>query len=71
LLPCVDSDDADVAEEAFSTMVRERDRLTADITRLAETRDALDALIDANTRHRLGAGRGGSVPAEGCLHRAS
>ena len=29
LLPCVDSDDADVAEEAFSTMVGERDRLTA------------------------------------------
>jgi DNA-binding transcriptional MerR regulator len=57
LLPCVDSDDADVAEEAFSTMVGERDRLTADITRLAETRDALDALIEANTRHRLGAHR--------------
>jgi DNA-binding transcriptional MerR regulator len=71
LLPCVDSDDADVAEEAFKTMVGERDRLTADIARLAETRDALDALIEANTRHRLGAGRGGSGPAEGGLDRAS
>jgi DNA-binding transcriptional MerR regulator len=34
LLPCVDSGGADVAEEAFSTMVSERGRLTADITRL-------------------------------------
>ncbi|GAA1275125.1 MerR family transcriptional regulator [Saccharothrix xinjiangensis] len=71
LLPCVHSDDADVAEEAFGTMVGERDRLTADITRLAEARDALDALIEANTRYRLGAGRGGAGPAEGGLHRAS
>jgi hypothetical protein len=59
LLPCVDGDDdADVAEEAYSTMVREHDRLTADITRLIETRDALAALIEANTRHRLGASQG-------------
>jgi DNA-binding transcriptional MerR regulator len=65
LLPCVDSGDADVAEAAFRTMVGERDRLTADITRLAEARDALDALIEANTRHRLG------PDAEGGLHRAS
>ncbi|MCF3122356.1 MerR family transcriptional regulator [Streptomyces arenae] len=63
LLPCVDSDDADVHEEAFETMVRERYRLTDDITQLVETRDSLNALIEANTRHRLGAGRRGSVPA--------
>ncbi len=63
LLPCVDSGGADVAEEAFSTMVRERGRLTADITRLAEARDALTTLIEANTRYRLGAGSGGSDPA--------
>jgi DNA-binding transcriptional MerR regulator len=63
LLPCVDSVDADVAQEAFSTMVREHGRLTADITRLVEARAALDALIEANTRHRLAAGRGGSGPA--------
>jgi DNA-binding transcriptional MerR regulator len=53
LLPCVDSADADVAQEAFSTMVRERGRLTADIARLVEARDALNALIEANTRYRL------------------
>jgi len=35
-------------------MAGERDRLTADSTRLVEARDALDALIEANTRHRLG-----------------
>jgi DNA-binding transcriptional MerR regulator len=63
LLPCVDSGGADVAEEAFSTMVSERGRLTADITRLAEARDALTALIEANTRYRLGAGPGGPDPA--------
>jgi hypothetical protein len=40
LLPCVDGDDVEVAEEAFSTMVGERDRLTADIARPAESRDA-------------------------------
>ena len=71
LLPCVDSDDTGIAEAAFSTMVRERDRLTADITRLAESRDALDALIEANARYRLGAGPGGAdSPADG-LHGAS
>jgi DNA-binding transcriptional MerR regulator len=63
LLPCVDSGGADVAEEAFSTMVSERGRLTADITRLVEARDALTALIEVNTRYRLGAGSGGSDPA--------
>jgi hypothetical protein len=47
------------------------DGLTADIAQLAETRDALDALIEANTLHRLGAGRSGSGPAEGGLHCAS
>ncbi|MDQ2589080.1 MerR family transcriptional regulator [Saccharothrix yanglingensis] len=71
LLPCVDSDDPDIAEGAFSTMIGERDRLTADITRLAEARDALDALIEANTRYRLGADRDGPGPAEEGLHRAS
>lgn len=69
LLPCVDSDDADIHEEAFGTMVRERDRLTADISRLVETRDSLNALIEANTRHRPGAGRCGPLPAGGGRHR--
>jgi DNA-binding transcriptional MerR regulator len=58
LLPCVDSDDVDVTEEAFTTMVGERARLTADITRLVESRDALDALIEANARHQVGMRRG-------------
>ncbi|MGM1065324.1 MerR family transcriptional regulator [Saccharothrix sp. Mg75] len=75
LLPCVDSDDSGIAEDAFGTMVGERDRLTADITRLAEARDALDALIEVNTRYRLGADRGGpgraEEDAEEGLHRAS
>ncbi|WP_431955601.1 MerR family transcriptional regulator [Nocardia lijiangensis] len=54
LLPCVDSDDEAVTEAAFVTMVAERDRLTTDIAQLLEARDALDALIEVNTRHRLG-----------------
>lgn len=54
LLPCVHTDDADVIEDAFATMVSERDRLTADMARLAEARDALDVLIEANTRYRQG-----------------
>ncbi|MGW3317381.1 hypothetical protein [Streptomyces fungicidicus] len=33
-------------------MMRERDRIDADIAHLIETRDALDVLIRANSRHR-------------------
>ncbi|WP_329790527.1 MerR family transcriptional regulator [Lentzea sp. DG1S-22] len=58
LLPCVDSDDRGIAEDAFTAMVGERDRLTADITRLVEARAALDALIEGNTRYRQGADAG-------------
>ncbi|MDA3646856.1 MerR family transcriptional regulator [Saccharopolyspora indica] len=58
VLPCVDSGTADVTEDAFTTMVGERDRLTADIARLVETRDALDELIAANVRHQIGLRRG-------------
>ncbi|MCG8928103.1 MerR family transcriptional regulator [Lentzea sp. CC55] len=58
LLPCVDSDDRGIAEDAFTAMVGERDRLTADITRLVEARAALDALIEGNTRYRRGADAG-------------
>jgi DNA-binding transcriptional MerR regulator len=56
LLPCVDSDDGEIAEDAFTTMRGERDRLTADIGRLVEARSALDELIELNTRyrHRIG-----------------
>lgn len=56
LLPCVDSDAEEVAEDAFTTMVGERGRLTAEIERLVEARAALDALIEINTRHRRSIG---------------
>lgn len=53
VLPCVDiPDDLGVAEETFTAMMRERDRIDADIAHLVETRDALDVLIKANGRHR-------------------
>nr|WP_090006034.1 MerR family transcriptional regulator [Lentzea albidocapillata] len=56
LLPCVDSDDKNVAEDAFTAMLGERDRLTAGITQLVEARAVLDELIEINTRYRTGAG---------------
>ncbi|MEU3105518.1 MerR family transcriptional regulator [Streptomyces griseoflavus] len=53
VLPCVDiPGDLGVAEETFTAMLRERDRIDADIARLIETREALDVLIRANSRHR-------------------
>ena len=53
VLPCVDiPDDLDVAEETFTAMARERARIDADIAHLTQTRDALDVLLRANTRHR-------------------
>nr|WP_051813425.1 MerR family transcriptional regulator [Streptomyces sp. NRRL S-340] len=53
VLPCVDvPGDLGVAEETFTAMMRERDRIDADIAHLIETRDALDVLIRANSRHR-------------------
>ncbi|MEQ0558192.1 hypothetical protein ABJI51_03850 [Amycolatopsis sp. NEAU-NG30] len=33
-------------------MVRERDRIDADIVHLVESRDALDLLLEADSRHR-------------------
>nr|WP_089955610.1 MerR family transcriptional regulator [Lentzea xinjiangensis] len=59
LMPCVDTGSTDVAEDAFATMLSERDRLTADITRLLGARDVLDELIDINTRYRRGLGGDG------------
>ncbi|AUN43173.1 MerR family transcriptional regulator [Tsukamurella tyrosinosolvens] len=53
VLPCVDvPGDPAVAEETFTAMTRERDRIDADITHLIETRAALDVLIGINGRHR-------------------
>ncbi|MFJ3861742.1 MerR family transcriptional regulator [Streptomyces sp. NPDC090085] len=55
MLPCVDiPGDLGVAEETFAAMLRERDRIDADIVHLTEARDALDVLIRANSRHRAG-----------------
>lgn len=53
VLPCVETPgDPGVVESAFATMTRERDRIDADIAHLIETRDALDVLIRANSRHQ-------------------
>lgn len=53
VLPCVDiPDDLDVAEETYTAMMRERERIDVEIAHLVETRDALDVLIGANSRHR-------------------
>ena len=53
VLPCVETpSDPGVVESAFATMTRERDRIDADIAHLIETRDALDVLIRANSRHQ-------------------
>ncbi|MFQ6397465.1 MerR family transcriptional regulator [Nocardia sp. KC 131] len=53
VLPCVEiPSDPGVVELAFATMMRERERIDADIAHLIETRDALDVLIRANVRHR-------------------
>ena len=46
VLPCVETPgDPAVVDEAVATMTRERDRIDAEIARLIESRDALDALI--------------------------
>ncbi|RSN33301.1 MerR family transcriptional regulator [Amycolatopsis sp. WAC 01416] len=53
VLPCVDiPGDLGVAEETFTLMMLQRDRIDADIAHLIETRNALDVLIKANSRHR-------------------
>ncbi|MEU3641811.1 MerR family transcriptional regulator [Lentzea sp. NPDC034063] len=53
VLPCVDlPNDLGVAEETYAAMMRERDRIDADIAQLTEERDALEALMQINSRHR-------------------
>ncbi|MFJ7071652.1 MerR family transcriptional regulator [Streptomyces sp. NPDC098781] len=53
VLPCVDvRGDLGVAEETVTAMMRERDRIDADIAHLIETRKALNVLIRANSGHR-------------------
>jgi hypothetical protein len=41
-----------IGSDGRTTRIGELARLTGVSARLAETRDALDALIEANTRHR-------------------
>jgi DNA-binding transcriptional MerR regulator len=53
VLPCVETPgDRGVVEGAFATMMRERDRIDTEITRLIETRDALDVLLRVNSQHQ-------------------
>ncbi|MEN3534145.1 MerR family transcriptional regulator [Microbispora sp. ZYX-F-249] len=52
VLPCVDSPSERNSDEAFERLVRERDRISRHIDELAQARDALDLLIDANRAHR-------------------
>jgi DNA-binding transcriptional MerR regulator len=51
VLPCVDSPSAETADEAWTRLTEERERLDAHITELMRTRDALDEVIAANRRH--------------------
>ncbi len=52
VLPCVETpSDLGVTESASVTMMRERDRIDADIAHLIESRDALDVLIRMNCQH--------------------
>ncbi|WP_169980232.1 MerR family transcriptional regulator [Microbispora sp. H10836] len=52
VLPCVDSPSERNSDEAFERLVQERDRISRHIDELAQARDALDLLIDANRAHR-------------------
>lgn len=52
LLPCVDSPSEENSDAALERMARERDRLSEHIADLTQTRDALDALMATNRRHR-------------------
>ncbi|WP_431964214.1 MerR family transcriptional regulator [Actinacidiphila sp. bgisy160] len=47
LLPCVDSPSEEHSEAAMHRMAHERERLSDHIADLIQTRDALDALMDA------------------------
>ena len=61
VLPCVDRPSADTSDSAFEMMVSERDRLSAHIEDLLQTREMLDELIATNRRHNatLRSGSGG------------
>ncbi|GAB2939299.1 MerR family transcriptional regulator [Micromonospora polyrhachis] len=52
LLPCMDAPSDETSDAAFVRMVEERDKLTAYITHLAQTRDSLDELLAAHRGSR-------------------
>ncbi|MCA2207247.1 MerR family transcriptional regulator [Nocardia rosealba] len=52
LLPCVDSPSAEQSDETWVRLLEERARLDAQITELLQARDALDAVVMTNRRHR-------------------
>nr|WP_228537534.1 MerR family transcriptional regulator [Nocardia sp. XZ_19_231] len=52
LLPCVDSPSAEQTDETWARLLEERDRLDAHIVELLAARDALDAVVTTNRRHR-------------------
>lgn len=52
LLPCVDSPSEANSDSALARMAEERERLSAHITDLLRTRDALDALVASALAYR-------------------
>ncbi|MEU9238485.1 MerR family transcriptional regulator [Streptomyces sp. NPDC048385] len=52
LMPCRDAPSDETSDAALDRMAKERDRLSAHIQDLLNTRDALDGLIAANRAHR-------------------
>ncbi|MFF3706554.1 MerR family transcriptional regulator [Streptomyces phaeochromogenes] len=52
LLPCVDSPSEEHSDAALERMGQERDRLTAHIADLVQTRDALDGLMISARAYR-------------------
>jgi DNA-binding transcriptional MerR regulator len=52
LLPCVDSPSEENSDAALERMSEERDRLTAHIAELVQTRDALDRLMTSARAYR-------------------
>ncbi|MFE2498546.1 MerR family transcriptional regulator [Streptomyces scopuliridis] len=52
LLPCVDAPSEENSDAALERMAQERDRLSAHIADLMQTRDALDGLMATARAHR-------------------
>jgi DNA-binding transcriptional MerR regulator len=52
LLPCVDAPSEEHSDAALERMAEERDRLSAHIADLVQTRDALDALMTVAREYR-------------------